>query len=525
MRGWLWLFLSAPLVVAPRRAAAQGEVGQDAACGEVLNVAVAPDCVGIAQGVKKVEELEVKERELRQQLAALPTTPPPTTPAPTPTAPTAPTTAEALKKAVDDVRLQIKTETARIDALRDTPLEKLDGFCGSVEPSTPRTCEELATRLGAFDDESVKRITEATKNEAAETDGALARHAAASDRRTSNNKSGSSAQLDPVESLQPITVAGGALTLSGTRTGSKGVGTISVNPIALAAPNDVAYGRLFDLTVSAPFDLEGSGSNNDPYISARARINVTGPVNAAELESKVDAWLAASGVYADDLAGVLSNAKDVKVCANYIAQHGKAAVSACEQDLESAPVRKLRKEAYAEMARARRAADQCYLGFDLRFDTGDPTGPDIIGDRGEHALGGIAAGVRIATGKLWDWELRGRVAYDLFKSRDPFAGQNPELVHSFDWGGAVLFSGRMQEAAKQRMAFGIGMEGRHAGSDSENAKLSPTNYWNLNFMAVVPAVTGGDLGLAIGVPLVEGREPRGVLVSFSTDLGLLDHSP
>lgn len=74
------------------------------------------------------------------------------------------------------------------------------------------------------------------------------------------------------------------------------------------------------------------------------------------------------------------------------------------------------------------------------------------------------------------------------------------------------------------MAFGVGAEGRHALSGSENAKSSPTNFVRLNLMAVVPAVTGGDLGLAIGIPLWELREVRGVMVNFSTDLGLLDHS-
>jgi hypothetical protein len=254
-------------------------------------------------------------------------------------------------------------------------------------------------------------------------------------------------------------------------------------------------------------------------------VNITGPIRAKELQQLVDAWLESAGIYADKLEQVLLNAKDVKACATYVAQYRRAGASACEQDLDADNVREARLKAYDAMARARREADRCYLGIDGRFDTGDATGPAVTGDLGEHGLGGLAAGVRIPHGarKLWDWELRGRAAGDLFKSRDPAAASH-SVVGSFDWGAAVIFSGRLQESAKQRMAFGVGAEGRHAFRDNDSAKLAPTNYVQLNLMAVVPALTGGDLGLSLGIPLWEQREVRGVVATFSTDLGLLDHS-
>jgi hypothetical protein len=489
-----------------RPAFAQSATG-DAACAQVFDEA-APGCAPIAELESTLRELGKTKRGLER------------------TRNDASKTAEEKQIAEAELAaLQAKVSAAKgeIERLTDTPLEALPGFCASLKPSTPRTCDSLATRLGAFDEGSLQSLARASRAaEGAQTD-ALLQNAAAADRQTANNKSGSSAQLDPVESIQPITLAGGALTLSGTRSGSKGIGTISVNPLALALPQDVQAARFADLSVSAPFDLTGDGENEHPYISTRLRMNITGPIRAAVLQKHVDAWLAASGVYADNLSKVLRNAKDVKACARYVAVNQRASVAACAQNLASDDVREARAAAYAAMARARREADKCYLGVDARFDTGDPTGPALGHDLGKHFLGGFAGGFRRPHGSLWDWEWRGRAALDLFKSTDP-ADTNRKLVGSIDWGGALIFSGRLRETAKQRMAFGVGAEGRHAWEDDENAKRSPTNYVKLNLMAVVPAVTGGDLGLALGIPLWELREVRGVMVNFSTDLGLLDHS-
>jgi hypothetical protein len=74
------------------------------------------------------------------------------------------------------------------------------------------------------------------------------------------------------------------------------------------------------------------------------------------------------------------------------------------------------------------------------------------------------------------------------------------------------------------MAFGVGVEGRQAASDKTDARQTPTNFAYLNLMTVVPAAKGGDLGLALSIPLAEDGVKRGAQITFSTDLGLLDHS-
>jgi hypothetical protein len=493
------------IVSAPARA--QNTASGDAACGKVMDDAV-PGCTKVVEAENELHALKKKQKELEAQLEKAKT----------------PDEAKKIKDTLDETNAKLDDQSKQLDALKTTPLERLDGFCSSLTPTTARTCDALASRLGAFDEKSLKPITEAAKADGAAPDAEVAHDAGDADRRTSNNKSGSSGQVEPVESIQPITLAGGAFTLAGTHTGMKGVGTITVNPLALAKPTDAVAGRMLDLTVSAPFDLESGTSGGNQYVSARLRVNMTAPISARELKHKVDAWLGAAGQYADKLEEVLKNAKDVQACTDYIAVHHEAAKSACDQDVNAEDVRKARLDAYAEMARARRAADKYYVGLDARFDAGDPTGPKTVGDKGTHLLGGLAAGTRIAQGPLWDWELRGRVAGDYFQSHDPAAGSNPDPVYSVDWGAAFIFSGRLEDAAKQRMAFGVGMEGRQSPKQSANAKLSPTNFANLNLMVVIPAVSGGDLGLAFSIPVVESREPRGTIISLSTDLGLLDHS-
>lgn len=83
----------------------------------------------------------------------------------------------------------------------------------------------------------------------------------------------------------------------------------------------------------------------------------------------------------------------------------------------------------------------------------------------------------------------------------------------------------MNVDAKPRLAFGVGVEGRQAGDNSDaKAQLAPTNYASLNLMAVVPTTEGSDLGLAVSIPVADSVVPRGAIVSLSTDLGLLDHS-
>jgi hypothetical protein len=396
------------------------------------------------------------------------------------------------------------------------------GFC------TVRTlnCNKLATLLSDDDDfakESIKEVTEATKAAATAKDQEVVEDAAGLDRQTSNNTSGSAAQLDPVEALQPISLAGGAIALSGTRTGTKGVGTITVNPLALAAqPDDVLSGRILDLAVSAPFDLEQGTSQDRQFVSARLRVNLTAPFSAQELQKKVTSWMVAEGRYADRLEEVLEHATSVRQCTEYVVQNNRVSKEACGQDLDDAEASEARAAAFTEMEKARRAAERYYLGMDLRLDTGDPTGPEVVGDKGTHLLGGLGAGVRISQGERWDWEARMRIAGDYFNSRDDALTPEPEPVYSVDWGGAFILSGLIEREAKQRMAFGFGLEGRQAkGGDDEG---TPTNFVYLNLMAVVPALPGGDLGLAISIPLAERGVRRGTVISFTTDLGMLAHS-
>jgi hypothetical protein len=408
---------------------------------------------------------------------------------------------------------------AEIEALQRKPLPP---YCPVLKVLRSKTCKRLASTLSVTPSDAPVKIVAPLADDKFKKDVAEATPA---DRQTSTNKSGSSAQAEPVESIQPITLAGGSVTLAGTRSGTKGVGTITVNPLALAAPDSVTTGRMFDLSVSAPFDLDRGVNQDNRYFSARLRVNATAPISTADLAAAVSKWLSAEGVYGDSLEEVLSKAPDVRACAESVAKTHKVTHDACGKDIDTNALVEARKSALKEIEVARRRADRYYLGLDARIDSGDPTGTLVVGDKGTHILGGIAAGIRLEQGSLWDWELRGRFAGDYFRSRDDAAGADPKTIYSYDWGAAIIFSGRLSKDAKQRLAFGVGVEGRQA-QDNEDAKaqLAPTNYANLNLMAVVPAASGGDLGLAVSIPVAESVIPHGAIVSLSTDLGLLDHS-
>jgi hypothetical protein len=401
----------------------------------------------------------------------------------------------------------------QIAALQGKPF---NAYCRTLKRLKARSCDTLASTIGV----------DATTPLADEKFKADVNHAKVADRQTSTNKSGSSAQAEPVEPIQPISLAGGSVTLSGTRSGTKGVGTITVNPLALAVPSRADLGRVFDLSVSAPFALDSGVSQDTRYFSARLRVNATAPFSARELQLRVDNWLKEEGKYGDSLQEVLSKAPNVVVCAETVAKTHKVTKEACGQDIDTAVLEKIRKDALASIEEARRAADKYYVGLDARIDSGDPTGTIVVGDKGTHVLGGIAAGVRLQQGtSLWDWELRGRAAGDYFRSRDDAAGPSPKTIYSFDWGAAIVLSGRVNEDAKQRLAFGVGVEGRQAGDSADaKAQLAPTNYASLNLMAVVPTTDGSDLGLAVSLPVADSVVPRGAIVSLSTDLGMLDHS-
>ncbi len=215
------------------------------------------------------------------------------------------------------------------------------------------------------------------------------------DRQTSMNKGGTDAQADPVESIQPITLVGGAVTLSGTSSGTKGVGTITVNPLAIIGGGAPVSSRMLDLTVSAPFDLDDGTSQDNRYVSGRLRANFTAPISATRLETayaKMTTMLKTEGKFSNDLTVIISEAHDVKGCVENIIKTKVVTARACDQGLDGKPIAQARKDLLQELKDARREADSHYAGLDIRFDTGDPTGTARVGDKGTHLLGGLAAG-------------------------------------------------------------------------------------------------------------------------------------
>jgi hypothetical protein len=292
----------------------------------------------------------------------------------------------------------------------------------------------------------------------------------------------------------------------------------------LGAANDAVSGRIFDLSVTAPFALDGASAEDVRFVGVRARVNATAPISAAHLNELVK-YYAAAGRLADNLEQILTNAPDVNECADALLQKQSPSLETCGAVLNVSPsdVEALRARAKRAIAAARREADRYYLGLDLRFDRGDPTGTLLPGDRGTRLFAAVGGGLRIASSEIWELELRVHAGGDYFRGLDRLeSGERPEPIFSFDWGTALVVNGYTHGTTdKQHIGLGVGLQGRHSNR-SASSDVAPTNFLNLNLMAIVPAAAGADIGVAATVPLSDAKVPQGTIISFSTDLGLLD---
>jgi hypothetical protein len=400
-------------------------------------------------------------------------------------------------------------------------------ICGNF-PSTavgPELgCDELATVLEYYIETGTDKRAKAP-SEAEASLSAAAQVEAQPDRRTATNKSGAAGQIEAVEPMRPINLAGGALSLAGTRSGAQAVATVTINPLALANPTSEVSQRTMDISVTAPFNLKAEDGNVSRFVGIRLRSNMVAWWSTKPLKAALSKLYDEAGAYADSLELLLSRTEDVEGCVKAILKKRETPKSECGGEISSAQLKELMAASYDAIDDARREADKHYLGIDARADIGDPTDKSILGDKGTRIVGGLAFGTRVACGENWDFEFRGRGAADYFDGSDRLAdGSKPATVFSADWGAAAVLLGRVtKDTDKQRIAFGVGLEGKHA-KHSEAANAAPTNYVDLNLMTIVPTTSGNDVGLRIRIPLNDSKVPRGTLLSFSTDLGLLDGS-
>ncbi|MEO8182957.1 MAG: hypothetical protein ABI895_29345 [Deltaproteobacteria bacterium] len=337
---------------------------------------------------------------------------------------------------------------------------------------------------------------------------------------TAVNKSGTSGQIEPIETTRTIALAGGAISFAGTGSGSQTVATITVNPLALADPNDQRAQRALDLSVTAPIDLQGGGQKLR-FLGVRLRSNGTALYSHEKLDAASQRYASATGAFADSIEAALRSAPNVQTCFEGLVRGGKASKDECGSDFDDLQVRHLRETLYRELNEARRQADQYYWGLDLRLDIGDAGSADEDDEDDIHFLGGLAGGGRIPLGQ-WDLEYRARAAGDYFDPNDDDPTGNPiKPVFSADWGIGLVLAGRPTTAiAKQRLGFGLGLEGRHALKD-DPTDLAPTNFVDLRMMVVVPTASGTDLSIGLSIPLRDSAVDRGSTITVSGDFGLL----
>src|SRR5690606_15245028 len=114
------------------------------------------------------------------------------------------------------------------------------------------------------------------------------------------NKSGTPAQIEPVETTRPIALAGGALSFAGTESGGETVATITINPLALGNPNDVRAQRALDLSVTAPVATNGDGRELR-FVGIRLRTNGTALYGYDSLRAAAAEYARAAGAFADSV--------------------------------------------------------------------------------------------------------------------------------------------------------------------------------------------------------------------------------
>jgi hypothetical protein len=289
--------------------------------------------------------------------------------------------------------------------------------------------------------------------------------------------------------------------------------------LALGNPNDVKAQRLLDISVTAPVQLNGT-DQKFRFVGVRVRTNGAALFTAEKLHAVEKEYIKASGEFGDSVETVLAQAPDVARCFDALVTEGRATPETCGATLEDAAVNKLRSTYYAKLKETRREADRYYWGLDLRLNVGQE-GPVDTGRNGVHLFGGLAAGGRIPLGD-WDLEYRLRGAADYFNPRTKDAdGGTTKPVFSGDWGfGLVLAGSPTADIQKQRIGFGLGLEGRHS-LHQDVTSLAPTNYVDLRAAVVVPTGNGTDLALGLRIPLRDSEIERGTVVTVSGNLGLL----
>ncbi|HLV64315.1 MAG TPA: hypothetical protein VKY73_00820 [Polyangiaceae bacterium] len=389
-------------------------------------------------------------------------------------------------------------------------------------PANVDACDTLASLVGMIRAVRGHRelTTQVPRAEVRERLEAAAIGAQTPETATTVNKSGTPAQIEPVETTRPIALAGGALSFAGTESGGETVATITINPLALGNPNDVRAQRALDLSVTAPVATNGDGRELR-FVGIRLRTNGTALYGYDSLRAAAAEYARAAGAFADSVETALRSAPDVGACFDSLVRTGNATRDACGSDFDDLLVQRVRETAYRRLNQARREADKYYWGLDLRLDIGNAGTTNTADKDDVHFLGGLAGGGRIPLGD-WDLEYRGRIAGDYFDPRaSDVLGRRIRPVISADWGAGFIIAGRPTAAiAKQRLGFGLGLEGRHAVRD-DPTDLAATNFVDLRTMVTVPAANGTDLSIGLRLPLQDTRLERGTVITVSGDFGIL----
>ncbi|HLL84789.1 MAG TPA: hypothetical protein VK420_19125, partial [Longimicrobium sp.] len=340
--------------------------------------------------------------------------------------------------------------------------------------------------------------------------------------QTGNQSSGAGAQSTPVPSAAPASVAAGTVGLAGTRTGTKAVTVLSVNPLSIAASPDEAAtpafiataARLADLTLTLPISTGALSAGGAPpsafdYVGVRLRVNafafLSGPSVVEQATARAKAYGVKLSEIANNVQAALDSAPDVVACARGIAADDVAAIkTGCGKEV----VIPTAAEDYAgyleELETVRWNADRQYLGADLRSDFGDPTFSGDPALRGTSLLASMGYGVRLGRpGSFAMLRTRLGAVYSQLQG-----GETP--VWSVDYGVAVEWGAI---ANIQSFRFGVGLEGRRSMGA---AGVADTNFTDLKLGLGIPLSDRSTISVGFSLPL-GANNPHAPVLTMSGD--------
>jgi hypothetical protein len=321
---------------------------------------------------------------------------------------------------------------------------------------------------------------------------------------------GSLAQGEPVPTVQPMAIGGGAVAAVGSDAGTDAITALTLNPgIFFTTPRNrdetARVIRLSDMTVFFPVnELDRDDDGDVDYFGLRIRVNATGLSAGSRLMSearrKFEILLRQEATDADRLAAVLGEAPNVAGCVDALLAQVDAAAAiaaACGEDVRP----RIDADAYerfrTDLASLREEIDSKYFGLDLRLDVGDPTLGAVPDAAGTSLTGSVAVGKQYVGGDMERASvgLKGRlgVRYTDLEDIDET---------SFAVDGGLAFDVRRPVTEMRSVTLSGGFEFRFGDATQEVEAQLQSDFLVFRASLAVPITNATGISVNVAAPLI-----------------------